>query len=135
MTACQVVKHGDWYVMFYIGFRDERPCADRRRSLARRITDWQRHPANPIIRPGRDDGTTTPATSRTRSSTAGRWLLWYNGRHGGSEQIGLAIHEGDTLGFPARRCTSSVRRHAGKAKSSGPIGRSLLPLFESTGRA
>ena len=28
-----------------------------------------------------------------------RWLLWYNGRHGNVEQIGLAIHEGEDLSF------------------------------------
>lgn len=26
-----------------------------------------------------------------------RWLLWYNGRRGGSEQIGLAVHNGSEL--------------------------------------
>ena len=24
VTACQVVRQGDWFLMFYIGFRDER---------------------------------------------------------------------------------------------------------------
>jgi len=28
-----------------------------------------------------------------------RWLLWYNGRNRG-EMIGLAIHDGEDLGFP-----------------------------------
>ena len=28
-----------------------------------------------------------------------RWLLWYNGRKGGTEQIGVASHEGEALGF------------------------------------
>jgi hypothetical protein len=28
-----------------------------------------------------------------------QWLLWYNGRRGGVEQIRLAIHEGEDLGF------------------------------------
>jgi hypothetical protein len=28
-----------------------------------------------------------------------RWLLWYNGRKGGVEQIGLALHDGEDLGF------------------------------------
>ena len=54
MTACQVEKRGDWYVMFYIGFEDE-PTA--RICLARSkdgITNWQRHPANPIIFPGKN---------------------------------------------------------------------------------
>ena len=28
-----------------------------------------------------------------------KWLLWYNGRHGGLEQIGVVLHEGEDLGF------------------------------------
>jgi len=28
-----------------------------------------------------------------------QWLLWYNGLKGGVEQIGLALHEGEDLGF------------------------------------
>ena len=28
-----------------------------------------------------------------------KWLLWYNGRHGELEQIGLVTHEGEDLGF------------------------------------
>ena len=39
---------GDWYVMFYIGFRDE-PHAQIGLARSRDgITNWQRHPANPI---------------------------------------------------------------------------------------
>ena len=30
------------------------------------------------------------------------WLLWYNGRRGGVEQIGLATHEGEGLGFKSK---------------------------------
>ena len=71
MTACQVIKQGDWYFMFYIGFRD---MDHAQIGLARSkdgITGWERHPANPIIRPGRGQvGRTTPCTSRLRSSTA-----------------------------------------------------------------
>ena len=29
-----------------------------------------------------------------------KWLLWYNGRHGSLEQIGVVLHEGEDLGFP-----------------------------------
>ena len=28
-----------------------------------------------------------------------QWLLWYNGRHGSLEQIGVVLHEGEDLGF------------------------------------
>ncbi len=33
-------------------------------------------------------------------SAAGDWLLWYNGRRGSEERIGLAVPEGEDLGFP-----------------------------------
>ena len=54
VTACGVEKVGDWHLMFYIGFENERMA---RVCLARSqdgVTNWQRHPANPIIAPGRD---------------------------------------------------------------------------------
>ena len=53
VTGCQVIRRGEWYVMFYIGFRDE---ATARIGIARSkdgITGWQRHPANPIVRMGK----------------------------------------------------------------------------------
>jgi len=28
-----------------------------------------------------------------------QWVLWYNGRHGSLEQIALALHAGEDLGF------------------------------------
>ena len=28
-----------------------------------------------------------------------KWLLWYDGRHGGAEQIGVVFHPGRDLGF------------------------------------
>src|ERR1700730_7618766 len=52
VTGCQVVKHKGWHLMFYIGFEDQHKA---RIGLARSrdgMTNWQRHPANPVIRPG-----------------------------------------------------------------------------------
>jgi beta-1,2-mannobiose phosphorylase / 1,2-beta-oligomannan phosphorylase len=99
VTACQVVRHGDWHVMFYIGFRD---IDHAQIGLARSkdgVTAWQRHPANPIIRPSAD-GWDRDAVYKPFAILDGkRWLLWYNGRRGGVEQIGLAIHGGEDLGF------------------------------------
>jgi len=99
VTGCQVIRQGDWHLMFYIGFADEHTA---RIGLARSrdgITGWQRHPANPLISPttGQWDGDACykPFALFDRD----RWLLWYNGRRGGSEQIGLAIHEGQDLGW------------------------------------
>lgn len=99
VTACQVEHCGDWYVMFYIGFRDE-PHAQI--GLARShdgITNWQRHPANPIIRPGEDQWDHDACYKPYAIYDGQKWLLWYNGRHGGLEQIGVVLHPGEDLGF------------------------------------
>ncbi len=101
VTACQVIRRGEWYVMFYIGFQDEHTA---RIGLARSrdgIADWQRHPANPIVSPddGAWDGDACYKPFAVYDEGRDRWLLWYNGRRGPLEQIGLAIHEGEDLGF------------------------------------
>lgn len=99
VTACQVVRQGDWHVMFYIGFRDE-PHAQIGIARSRDgITDWQRHPANPILRPGANKWDHDACYKPYAILDGTRWLLWYNGRHDSKEQIGLAIHEGEDLGF------------------------------------
>jgi predicted GH43/DUF377 family glycosyl hydrolase len=99
VTACQVVQHGDWHLMFYIGFRD---INHAQIGLARSkdgITGWQRHPANPIIRPGIGQWDQDACYKPFAIFSDGKWLLWYNGRREKVEQIGAAIHEGEELGF------------------------------------
>lgn len=99
VTACQVVREGDWYILFYIGFRD---VDHAQIGIARSkdgITDWKRHSANPIIRPGQDKWDHDAVYKPYAIYDGTKWLLWYNGRRGGSEQIGLAIHDGKDLGF------------------------------------
>jgi beta-1,2-mannobiose phosphorylase / 1,2-beta-oligomannan phosphorylase len=99
VTACQVIRHGDWHVMFYIGFRDQ---AHAQIGVARSkdgLPDWQRHRANPIIRSGTGRWDHDAVYKPHALYDDERWLLWYNGRKGGNEQIGLAIHEGEDLGF------------------------------------
>jgi predicted GH43/DUF377 family glycosyl hydrolase len=101
VTACQVVKQGQWWVMFYIGFRD---INHARIGIARSkdgISDWQRLAANPIISPGKDrwDADACYKPFAIYDADTSRWMLWYNGRRGGVEQIGLATHEGEALGF------------------------------------
>ncbi|HEV3004577.1 MAG TPA: hypothetical protein VGX78_08950 [Pirellulales bacterium] len=99
VTACQVVRLGDWFVMFYIGFRD---TDHAQIGLARSkdgITGWERHPANPIIRPGEGRWDADAVYKPYAIFDGKRWLLWYNGRRGGAEQIGVAIHDCEDLGF------------------------------------
>ena len=99
VTACQVIRQGNGYVMFYIGFRDESHAQIGIARSKNGITEWQRHSANPIIRPGTGKWDNDAVYKPYALFDGHRWLLWYNGRRGGVEQIGLAIHEGNDLGF------------------------------------
>jgi hypothetical protein len=104
--ACQVVRQGDWYVMFYAGLPD---IQHSQIGIARSrdgITNWQRHPGNPIIRPGKDKFDASACYKPHAIFDGKKWLLWYNGRHGtqeepggGPQQIGVAFHEGEDLQF------------------------------------
>lgn len=102
VTACQVIREDDGYYMFYIGFRDIHYAQIGLARSRDGITNWERHPGNPIIAPGPNpqawdaDATYKPFVVRDGK----RWMLWYNGRRGDVEQIGLATYEGDDLGFP-----------------------------------
>jgi predicted GH43/DUF377 family glycosyl hydrolase len=99
VTACQVVRQGDWYLMFYIGFRDRDHAQIGLARSKDGITAWQRHPSNPILRPGKDKWDHDAVYKPYAIHVGRRWLLWYNGRKGGVEQIGLAVHDGEELGF------------------------------------
>ncbi|MGA2866575.1 MAG: family 43 glycosylhydrolase [Verrucomicrobiota bacterium] len=99
VTACHVLHHGRWHYMFYIGFRD---VDHAQIGLARSrdgLTHWQRHPANPIIGPTPNAWDHDACYKPFALFDGRRWLLWYNGRHGPTEQIGLATHDGENLGF------------------------------------
>ncbi len=99
VTACQVVKQGNWHVMFYIGFSDKHHAQIGVARSRDGITGWQRHPANPLIRPGKGQWDADAVYKPYAIFDGTRWLLWYNGRRGGVEQIGVAIHDGEDLGF------------------------------------
>lgn len=103
VTACQVVRHDQWFYMFYIGFRD---INHAQIGLARSrdgIGGWERLRDNPIIRPtaGGWDADACYKPFAIYDDKGRRWMLWYNGRRGSVEQIGLATHEGEELWTPA----------------------------------
>jgi predicted GH43/DUF377 family glycosyl hydrolase len=99
VTACQVVRQGEWYVMFYIGFHDRDHAQIGLARSRDGIAGWQRHRANPVIRSGKGKWDADAVYKPYAIFDGKRWLLWYNGRRGGVEQIGVAIHEGEDLGF------------------------------------
>lgn len=101
VSACHVVPYDGWHFMFYIGFQNvhrAQICLARSRDG---IHDWERHQDNPIISPSPDprawdrNATYKPYALRTDEG----WALWYNGRHGYAEHVGLAQLGHKDLGF------------------------------------
>ena len=89
--ACDILREGDGYLMFYIGYRDIHTaciCAARSRDG---ITGWERVPENPLVLPtpeGWDaDSCYKPTAVRAGDGT---YRLWYNGRRESREYIGYA---------------------------------------------
>jgi predicted GH43/DUF377 family glycosyl hydrolase len=100
VTACQIVKDDGWYLMYYIGFRD---VDHAQIGLARShdgVSNWRRNPANPIVHPDPGAWDHDACYKPYAIFDGTKWLLWYNGRHGSLEQIGVVFHNGHDLGFP-----------------------------------
>ena len=102
--ACEVhpLADGRW-AMFYIGYSDidtaRIGCAISKDG----VTGWTRLGQNPIVAPdlGTWNGSACYKPSVARDEKNNRWLLWYNGRNGCPEYVGMAIHEGLDLEAPA----------------------------------
>ena len=71
------------------------------------IKDWERSTSNPIIapQPGRDswncDAVYKPFVAYDEISR--QWLMWYNGRCGGLERIGVSYLKADSFGSFVKR--------------------------------
>jgi predicted GH43/DUF377 family glycosyl hydrolase len=99
VAGAQVFRSKGWYYIAYIGYRD---MYHAQIALARSrdgLTGWERHPDNPILRPGQDEFDQDACYKPFLLFDGKQWLLWYNGRRGSLEQISLAVHEGEDLGF------------------------------------
>lgn len=95
----QVIKTGDWYTLFYIGYFDEDYAQIGIARSKDGISNWERHPQNPIIAPT-PDGFDGEACYKPFVAFDGtKWLMWYNGRVGANEQIGVVSRQGYDLGF------------------------------------
>lgn len=98
-AGCHVAKQKEWYYMFYIGYYDEHYAQIGIARSKDGIMAWERHPMNPVIAPtpGAFDG---EACYKPYAIFDGeKWMLWYNGRNGSLEQIGVAVHGGFDLNF------------------------------------
>ena len=98
VTACEVIKRSNDYLMFYIGFKNIDYAQIGMARSRDGITNWERFKENPIIKPGA--GWDSSAVYKPYAiMEKERWLLYYNGRRENHEQIGVAIHQGIDLGF------------------------------------
>lgn len=94
--GCQVIKTDDMgYLMFYIGYEDidtARICAARSDDG---IVGWKRSPLNPLVEPDKNrwDGDACYKPTVVWNEADGKWMLWYNGRRGLPEFIGLAEYK------------------------------------------
>ena len=91
--GCQVLKTDDMgYVMFYIGYKDiDTACICIAKS-ENGITKWERSTLNPVIVPskGKWDSDACYKPTAVWNEKDGKWMIWYNGRTGENEYIGLA---------------------------------------------
>jgi predicted GH43/DUF377 family glycosyl hydrolase len=99
VAGCQVLQHEGWYLMFYIGYWDEDTAQIGIARSRNGLTDWERHPANPIVAPTKDAWDGEACYKPYVILSGDTWRLWYNGRNGAPEQIGLVTHPGKALGF------------------------------------
>jgi Predicted glycosylase len=97
VTACQVLPFDGWHIMFYIGFLDHDKAAICLARSKDGISNWEQRPQNPIIAPDPGAWDSDSCYKPSACFDGARWLLWYNGRRGEPEQLGLAIKEGRDL--------------------------------------
>jgi predicted GH43/DUF377 family glycosyl hydrolase len=98
--GCQIIRYKGGYLMFYIGYEDIDTARICGAWSPDGISRWKRFDANPLVSPTPDswDGDACYKPGVLYDEVNKRWLLWYNGRHGAPEYIGLVIHEGEDLG-------------------------------------
>jgi len=99
VTACQVIKREKDYLMFYIGFRTEEIAQIGMAKSPDGISGWVRYAGNPIVFPTPEEWDASACYKPFAIQEKDRWLLWYNGRNGNVEQIGLVIYNDSNLNF------------------------------------
>jgi beta-xylosidase len=79
VAACHVLKHDDWYYMFYIGFiHVDRASIGLARSRDG-IRNWERHPENPLIAPLKGGWSDKAVYKPYVLKLTEKWIMWYNG--------------------------------------------------------
>ena len=91
--GCQVIRYKDEYLIFYIGYSDiHTACICLARSKDG-VGGFERYFNNPILTPTKDswDSDSCYKPSVIIDEESEKIMLWYNGRLGEREQIGLAL--------------------------------------------
>jgi predicted GH43/DUF377 family glycosyl hydrolase len=99
VTAPQVLQRKSDYLLFYIGFENVYKAAIGMAKSTDGFSNWQRFEQNPIISPSHGKWDASGCYKPFALRHGNKWLLWYNGRNGNVEQIGLAIFTASDLGF------------------------------------
>jgi len=97
--GCQIIRYKNEYLIFYIGYSDiNTACICVARSDDG-IHNFKRYEGNPIITPTFEswDSDSCYKPSAVIDEKNGNIMLWYNGRKGDHEQIGLAYGTIDTV--------------------------------------
>ena len=104
VLASYVLKHDDWFYMFYIGhMHEERASVGLARSRDGK-TNWIKHPANPLIAPDKNSWDDLSVYKPCVLRVDNQWMMWYNGAKWDKdlwaiEQIGIAYLNHADFGF------------------------------------
>ena len=96
--GCQIIPHpGLGYLVFYIGYRDINTACICAAFSKDGVTDFHRCKENPLVSPtaGEWDSDACYKPSALYDAEKKLWRIWYNGRSGGMEYIGVAEKRGD----------------------------------------
>lgn len=96
--GCQVIRHPTLgYLVFYIGYRDIHTACICAAYSENGIAGFHRCKENPLVAPtpGTWDADACYKPSALYDSEKELWRIWYNGRAGNEEYIGMAQRSGD----------------------------------------
>jgi len=105
VTSPHVIQHDDYFYMFYAGFRNTDYSSVGLVRSKDGLTNWERHIDNPIVDVVQEawncDAVYKPFAGWSEVNQ--EWLLWYNGRCGGLERIGVSILKAKSFGRFVKR--------------------------------
>ena len=96
--GCQVIPHPTLgYLMFYIGYQDINTACVCCACSGNGVTGFRRYRNNPLASPtpGEWDRDSCYKPTALYDPETDEWRVWYNGRAGGEEYIGLTVKQGD----------------------------------------